>query len=147
MQDHTQAMTEPLPICVLGFPCFGQDLIFILPRICIHFLVKPVLEELIKAKMVSLFFLMKITCTWSQVKLYKTVQDKSELYSLPDSQSLFNYNPTWTVFITNGFHSCVYLYQNTSKMYYANCSRVLSFSCNVAWKYFHSDVFNLQAIL
>lgn len=69
--------------------CFWVSIFWSVPYFCpaqdiYPFPCKASIKRNRKTKMDSSFFLMKITCIWSKVELYKTVQDKSEFYSLPD---------------------------------------------------------------
>ena len=121
---------------------FDQRLIFVLPRMFIHFLAKPILEEIIKQKLIvflnenNMHKVQKSNCT----RQFR--QDKSEFYSfLGPSVPLTKHEQLF--FTPNSFPSCMYLYQNTSKnKQYASCSRGYFFmQCNL--KIFHVNAFKL----
>ena len=95
----------------------------------IHFLAKPILEEIIKQKLIvflnenNMHKVQKSNCT----RQFR--QDKSEFYSfLGPSVPLTKHEQLF--FTPDSFPSCMYLYQNTSKNSMLPALEAI-FSCNV----------------
>lgn len=89
------------------------------------------------------FIFLTETCTWSKVKLYKMVWDKSEFYFLLDFQLFSNYNPAHTTFFHSSLFSFMYVSLSKYKQDIYFALKTLSFSNDITSRYFYIYLFNL----